>query len=67
MSPKVIKDSQEPRSNNIKNVYIQKITSLMKISKDTIGKSEIEALNQTNRYLYFYSEKRSRNIYHRVF
>ena len=58
MSPKVIKDSQEPRSNNIKNVYIQKITSLMKISKDTIGKSEIEALNQTNRYVFFYLAKK---------
>lgn len=39
MSPKVLKDSHEPRSNNIKNIYIQKINSLMKVSKDTIGKS----------------------------
>lgn len=39
MSPKVQKDVVEPRSNNIKNIYIQKINSLMKISKDTIEKS----------------------------
>lgn len=41
MSPKVTKDAGEGRSNNIKNIYIQKINSLMKISKDTIEKSEI--------------------------
>lgn len=39
MSPKQIKEAPEPRSNNIKNIYIQKINSLMKLSKDTIGKS----------------------------
>lgn len=39
MSPKIIKEVPEPRSNNIKNIYIQKINSLMKISKDTIEKS----------------------------
>ena len=41
MSPKVLKEAPESKSNNIKNIYIQKINSLMKISKDTIEKSEI--------------------------
>ena len=39
MSPKVVKEVPEARSNNIKNIYIHKINSLMKISKDTIEKS----------------------------
>jgi hypothetical protein len=60
--PKVIKEAVEPRSNNIKNIYIQKINSLMKISKDTIEKSEIDALNHTNRYLCFIIKgKKSKN------
>jgi hypothetical protein len=60
--PKVIKEVAEARSNNIKNIYIQKINSLMKISKDTIEKSEIEALNHTNRYPSFIiKEKKSKN------
>ena len=67
MSPKVIKDVPEARSNNIKNIYIQKINSLMKISKDTIEKSEIEALNHTNRYSCFIiKEKKSKNTSHKV-
>jgi hypothetical protein len=60
--PKVIKEAVEPRSNNIKNIYIQKINSLMKISKDTIEKSEIDALNHTNRYpCFIIKEKKSKN------
>lgn len=48
-----MREATQLRSSNIKNIYINKINSLMKISKDKFDKSWVEATNHTNRYVVF--------------
>ena len=38
--PKVKGEEAEGRSKNIKNIYVQKINSLMKISRDNLVEDE---------------------------
>ena len=40
--PKVKAEESDSRPKNIKNIYVQKINSLMKISRDNLGDEELE-------------------------